>query len=1174
MSKNANSEFLSEINRLLGLEDCLRLSGFSDESLMQWFVQMLHTASQCDGCSWRHLIICVESSRQFAEWTDLLSSNLAESSRYGVLPHWSLWGNDRYVNPQQVINQRMQSFALWASDRPSVVIADPLGVFQMTEAQRPQDLATTISVGQTIDPEDLIAIFSNLGYIEASEVHDLGVYAIRGSILDVFTINESNPIRLEIFDDEIISIRLFDAESQRSLEERTKVEIWPVEEFVTRKEQRKSHGQKIYDYLLDTNVTTQVREQFVEHFFQGRKVGGREQFAPLFRDNSLTTISQIPVESLFVFPKSIAAFQEAAVAKLAEIQASADQDIDNQKITFSPNAHFALEALGEALKGKKSIELQAVHDTKRLTSLRLPTSKSVTPPPKKPEEKFEYWLGESSRVLKAGGSVCFLASNKDQLTRVSDLLKYRNVDFQVDDNIWLTQLRSDCATAKINVGLGFIKSAVELEGRLVLSEMALFGARTKKAKSNAKKLQNYLTSLKQLKIGDKVVHIEHGICQYGGMREMAIAGMSSQFLELKFHGDDKLYLPVDRLSSIQKYSSVSEGGKAVGLDRLGGNQWQKKKKKVSQAVKDLAEDLIKQQAQRELAKGHAYSGIDESFIKFEASFPYEETEDQVRALHDIEDDFRSSRPMDRLICGDVGFGKTEIALRAAYRAVLEGYQVLILVPTTVLCYQHFKTFSQRLSPYGVRVGQLNRFVSVHQQKENVERFSNGRLDVLVGTHRILSKDIKQKNLGLLIIDEEQRFGVAHKEKLKQLRHGADILTLTATPIPRTLHQSMLGLKSISIIATPPTNRMSVKTYVAEFDENLIEEAIRNEVNRGGQVFFVHNRVENIEEYVTLIKKRLPNISVQAAHGQMKERMLETRIVDFLDGKIDVLVCTTIIESGIDMPNVNTLIVNRADRFGLAQLYQLRGRVGRSNRQAFAYFLTPTATSLSDDASKRLDVLSTYQDLGSGFQIASHDLEIRGAGNLLGAEQSGHAGEVGLELYTQLLEKAINEIKGEIVQEKVDVEIKLPVRVMLPATYIRGESERLVVYKDLFSSEDPEVLSQVVTSIEDRYGAAPDLVQNLFKLAKIKIKLERIGVLLICVSAGGIEIQFREVSSETGLAILEIVKNRPEHYKIVSNERLRLNIDQRHPASEADQGEMLDQISSLLEPLYDRLQHLV
>ncbi|MDA9951575.1 helicase-related protein, partial [Oligoflexaceae bacterium] len=565
-----------------------------------------------------------------------------------------------------------------------------------------------------------------------------------------------------------------------------------------------------------------------------------------------------------------------------------------------------------------------------------------------------------------------------------------------------------------------------------------------------------------------------------------------------------------------------------------------------------------------------YSSVGDEYFKFSDSFPYEETEDQERVIAEVNHDLSAETPMDRLVCGDVGFGKTEVAIRATYRVVSDGYQVIVLVPTTILCYQHYRSFSDRFEKFGFKVSQLNRFVSAKSQKETIADFEAGKVDIIVGTHRVLSKDVKPNNLGLVVIDEEQRFGVGHKERLKELKASCDLLTLSATPIPRTLHLSMLGLRDISIITTPPVDRLFVKTYIATFEEELVREAISRELARGGQVFFVHNRVEDIEEMAVFISQLLPTARVRTGHGRMPERSLEKVVVDFLEHKFDVLICTTIIESGIDMPNVNTLIVNRADRFGLAQLYQIRGRVGRSSRQAYAYFLTPPEERLSDDSSKRLEILATHQELGSGFQIASHDMELRGVGNLLGGEQTGKIADVGLDLYTEMLEATIREMKGEEeYKERRDIEIKIPVSAVIPQVYIDDENLRLQTYKSIFSAIDEGELRKLKASIADRFGQLPLQMERLFWVAELKVLLLECSVeRFVRKPNGEYEVGFRGLSERNINGLIEIVMQKPKMYRLTPNYQLILSALSLSTMKEHDDPESRIVLSLLnrMEPL--------
>jgi len=617
---------------------------------------------------------------------------------------------------------------------------------------------------------------------------------------------------------------------------------------------------------------------------------------------------------------------------------------------------------------------------------------------------------------------------------------------------------------------------------------------------------------------------------------------------------------------LQKYASGSDKPFAK-LDKLGSEQWNKRKSKVKKEVKELAEKLLKLQAKRASSRPNLYSEKSEDYFRFESLFPYTETEDQLLAINAIQDDLSSGKMMDRLICGDVGFGKTEVAMRACFRAVKNLTQVIVLCPTTVLCFQHFRTFASRMQPFGIRVRQVNRFVPKKKILETLDEFSKGGVDILIGTHRALSKDVTPSKLGMIVVDEEQRFGVTHKEKLKEMRANADMLTLTATPIPRTLHMAMAGLKDISILATPPKDRLPIKTYVSGYDESLIKEAIEFEVSRSGQVFFLHNKVADISQVAGSLQALMPNISVRFAHGQMTEKQLESVIVDFMDQKFSVLVCTTIIESGIDMPNVNTIIVNNAEKLGLAQMYQIKGRVGRSERQSYAYLITKDRKHLTEVAIKRLNTIVANQHLGAGFQIASQDLEIRGSGSLLGDKQSGHMKDIGVEMYSRLLEEAIQELKGEEKESReVDPELKLPIAVSIPENFIHHESERIALYRRYFSIENYSELDKINEDLKDRFGILPPAILRLNQLAKIKFLLKILsGKTITWSEKSGATIQFDGVSETIIDRMIQAVHKHPEVYQLSPDYRLFIKNQAKYNNGHSGQIDLMNDIIKAIEP---------
>ena len=683
----------------------------------------------------------------------------------------------------------------------------------------------------------------------------------------------------------------------------------------------------------------------------------------------------------------------------------------------------------------------------------------------------------------------------------------------------------------IEIGYGYSSKPICFlhENLVIIPDFTILGILPGIKGIQKRRVKETFQSFSDLLPAGLVVHHHHGVGRYRGLTRMSFGGIESEFLIIEYAGNDKIYLPVDRLNILSRYHTLEDSSCPRPLDRLGGS-FERKKQLVKSKTAEFAKFLLQEQAKRAMVRGLAYGEISDTYHRLEADFPYEETEDQLSAIEEIEADFASGMPMDRLLCGDVGFGKTEVALRAAMRTALEGYQTLIFVPTTLLCHQHYRNFSHRMEKYAVKVAQVNRFVSPANIKRVLGEVSTGKIDILIGTHMLLTKDVRPKNLGLIIVDEEQRFGVNQKERLKRLRSNAHIISMSATPIPRTLHQSLIGLKQISIIATPPRQRLPVQTYIGPYDTGLIKKAVDQELSRGGQVFYIHNRVETIETYADELRKVVSDARIAIAHGQMHEHHLEKIVQEFIEKKYDVLLCSTIIEAGVDMPNVNTLIVSNADRFGLSQLYQIRGRVGRSHVQAYAYLLTDPKSQLSPEAKSRLAVIANHQELGAGFHIANRDLEIRGAGDLLGKAQSGHVYEVGLETYRTLLRGAIQELKGEKVQENLEVEIKLPLQIMIPESFIRSERERLKFYKDIFSATEERKLEEISDILVDRFGSLPKELKILFKVAYLKLMLVRVSIVSLVYRQGGVECKFHEIGEQIQRSILKLIDEKPQKYK--------------------------------------------
>nr|HOW16495.1 transcription-repair coupling factor [bacterium] len=709
-------------------------------------------------------------------------------------------------------------------------------------------------------------------------------------------------------------------------------------------------------------------------------------------------------------------------------------------------------------------------------------------------------------------------------TRLNELIYQHN---QTEPSICISDLSE-----------GFVINSKKL---WVTTEDEIFGEKQKKIEPSKTK-DVFLDLFKELKLNDHVVHSKHGVGIYRGLIKAEIDGIESDYFQIEYSQKDLLLLPVHRLNSVQRY--IAQGSHKILLDKLGGSSWDKKKKKAKKATMDIAQKLIKLQAERAAKKGFAFSRPDDVYYKFESEFEYEETQDQLNAINDVITDMESIRPMDRLVCGDVGFGKTEVAIRAAFKCAKDGKQTAILTPTTVLAFQHYRIFQKRFKDYPVNIDLLTRFKSSKEQNETLLKLKEGKIDIIIGTHRLLSKDISFKDLGLLIIDEEHRFGVKQKEKIKEIAKNVDIITLTATPIPRTLNMSLIGLKDVSIITTPPINRSPIKTFVSKFSPKMISKAINYELKRGGQVFFLHNRVQDLEELYNKLKDIVPEAKIIMAHGQMDSKDLEQKMISFYNKEADVLVCTSIIESGIDIPNANTIIINRADMFGLSQLYQIRGRVGRSTNRAFCYLLVPSNFMIGKSAIERIKTLQRFTELGSGFNIASYDLEFRGAGEVLGSSQSGFIDDIGLDEYLKLIQESVEELKGNTDKEQgqTDTEIAINIPAFIPETYISDIGQRLLFYKKLSSSSSIEDLFLIQDELKDRYGELPEETNNLFSIMELKIMIKPLNVNSIKIGAGKLVYSFNSNTKIMPETIVKLVTERNDKYRITPDMKLISNID--------------------------------
>lgn len=955
---------------------------------------------------------------------------------------------------------------------PSTVLLHPT-----PDPHRLEEWVVRLSREQELDRDDIVSRLSLMGYRREPVATQIGEMAVRGGILDIFSPSTDAPIRVELWEDRIQSLRTYDAQTQRSGDILNECTLLPVTELLLDPEERQTALKRISEHFVAAGVKTVEREHLLSLFQDRIDPPGIGLLLPLLYGKSKYLTDHIQPDSLLFFHE----FEETRTCLINYFQ---EAGVRRQR-SFPPpeeiysNPDNVLECL--LTKNRVFTSSFDMSDARHVRCQPpLPSSMPVSRPDR---------IAELANLLEKGRSekVVIWLHSLSATERLQSILKEMGQDLRQAGTFREALSGSDPAMVTGALSGGFHLPDGNLR---VISDADIFGPSSER-KSSREAFPEWDLPIGSLSDGDVVVHIDHGIGRYAGLKQLDVAGSVDDFLHLSFAGDDSLYVPVWQMDRVQKYRSGSE--KPPALSKLGGAAWKRSKSRIRRSLRLMAEELLRMSAARQSRPGHTFCQPDHIFREFEVSFPWTETPDQERTINEVISDMASSTPMDRLVCGDVGFGKTEVALRAAFLAATDGKQTALLVPTTVLAQQHYQNFVHRLEDFPVTVGLLSRFVSPSKQKSTLKSLVSGQLDIIIGTHRLLSEDVDFHDLGLAIIDEEHRFGVRHKEKLKKLRETIDVLTLSATPIPRTLFQAFSGLRSLSLIHTPPADRKSVHTEVRYYDEDLIRDAIVREMERGGQVYFVHNRVSSIEILASRIRKLIPHARVETAHGQMSEKQLEEVMIRFLEHDFDVLVTSAIIESGLDIANANTLIVNRADRFGLAQLYQLRGRVGRSHVLAYAYLLVPPEGAVTRKARQRLISLRELTELGSGFRLASYDLEMRGAGNLLGEEQSGRIEAVGLELYSQFLEQAVREVAGQETRSEIEPAITLPLSSYLPDTYLPDVSERLTLYKRLASVPDLTALELLKEETADRFGRFTPEVRGLFIRMEVQITARDMSV---------------------------------------------------------------------------------
>ncbi len=1094
-------------------------------------------------------------------------------------------------DPDIVFSQCALRFRVLTQDQPAITVLTP-SALSLNWLPTAEFLAHHQSwkVGEETPQEEVAAYLVRCGYRHVNMAEDPGTFSSRGSIIDIFLPDYSGPIRLDFFGDELTSARRIDVRTQRVVANLEKIDVYPIREVVFSKRNVERALANMAHLAEELDIPTKRIREYKEEIEQHHYFYGIEALWPLFYDGTESAIGRLldggpsGLKPLLVLDNGIA-IEEALEERAKELDTERQRALER----FEPVAD-ELEATPRRVRAL----LKGTGDLPSLVAQPL----LVESGPHRVVHSLKDWAAltrelharhrdaERGEILDPVVDVFnthlttetarffFSCGSRGAAERLRELLRGRRIDLPIVQGLHQKTLEQyRCAIVVAPLGTGFIDEERQIA---VLTDVEIFGKpQSAGIKRKASVAKNALSTLHDLRPEDLIIHVDHGIGRYQGLKRLILNGVDGDYIHLEYADGDGLYIPVYGLAVLQRYQGPKDRAK---LDKLGGTRWERTKQRVKDTVLAVAHKLLAVQASRKTKKGFACDSPNEHFRAFEASFPYEETPDQQAAIDAVLKDLTQTTPMDRLICGDVGFGKTEVAIRAAYLAIMSGYQVAVLVPTTVLAEQHGASFKERLAAHGVEVQVLSRFRSAKEARDIIARSKDGSVDVLIGTHRLLSPDVAFKSLGLLVVDEEQRFGVKNKERIKEMRAQVHVLTLSATPIPRTLHMAMMGLRELSIISTPPTERSSIVTEVTRYHEDIVQSAIRSEIQRGGQVFFVHNRVQSIDAMAETLHGLVPEVKIGVAHGQMSSSQLERIMIRFIEREFHLLLCTTIIESGIDIPSANTMIINRADTFGLSQLHQLRGRIGRSKNRAFAYLLLPRAERLTKIAAERLGILKRFSELGAGFHIASHDLDIRGAGDLLGEDQSGSIAAVGFELYMELLKEAVQKAEGQRASGVIEPDIKLPVAAVLPEAYVPDPIRRIEYYQRMSSAQSDEEIFDLVAEIESRYGEAAGEVHALAEVMVIRRRLRMLGVLALsgaivkstteaeqsCIRMG---LSFVADAPVDRLKLTSLLENRGDKYRLLPSGRLMLTIPTLPETSDASFLERVrEELGSLAELL--------
>ena len=1050
------------------------------------------------------------------------------------LPDWETLPYDLFSPHQDIISERLTTLYKLPDIYPGQILISPVATLlqRLSPKTYIQENVLILKKGQTLDIDEFKRKLEQSGYNHVSQVMEHGEFTIRGSIIDLFPSGHHLPFRIDLFDDEIDSMRRFDPESQRSLDTIDSIDILPAREFPFNKDSI-SQFRSRYRELIEGDPT---RSSIYQDISQGIIPSGIEYYLPLFFDHTDTLFDYLPKNTLFFLDHDYKDQIDQFWVDLEHRYEQRRHDIE-RPILEPEKLYLNANNTVETIQQYSSIKTQNFEGESEVTNLPF-----KAPPQLLLQSRVQDPTATLTKFLdQFTGRILFVTESTGRRETLLDLLRDKNIYPSIFES-WNDFILSD---EKIGIAVSPIERGLNLQQPqlCIISEPQIYGERAQQKRRRGARTRDaeaIIGNLTDLNIGSPVVHEEHGVGRYLGLQKLTVSDVESEFLTIEYAGGDKLYVPVASLHLISRYTGADADH--APQHKLGGESWQRIKRKAAEKVNDVAAEILDIHARRAAKTGYSYHINLDEYASFAAAFPFEETEDQKKAIDAVFEDLSTPKAMDRVVCGDVGFGKTEVAMRAAFIAANAGKQVAILVPTTLLAQQHLGNFKDRFADWPLKVEGLSRFKTKKDQGSILNELKNGTIDIVIGTHKLLSKDIEFKDLGLLIIDEEHRFGVKHKEQFKNLRAEVDILTLTATPIPRTLNMSLSGLRDLSIIASPPTQRHAIKTFISEWNDIQVQEACLREIKRGGQVYVLHNDVKTIEKMCKQLEALIPEARVEYAHGQMRERELEQVMLDFYHQRFNILVCTTIIESGIDVPTANTIVINRADKLGLAQLHQIRGRVGRSHHRAYAYLITPPQSAMTKDAVKRLEAIESLEDLGVGFTLATHDLEIRGAGELLGEGQSGQIQEIGFSLYTELLERAVKALKaGEIPDLDKPLhhgtEIGLGLPALLPDDYVYDIHTRLILYKRISNTQSVTQLDDIRVELIDRFGLLPEATKNLFAITRLKISTINIGVKKIDATENTVRIVFAENANINTTELILLIQKQSDMYKFNGKDTL-------------------------------------